>query len=87
MPFHNETGTCDLIIVEVRRDAIYNDPKDERLRGRNRFVASTPHEIPPDIQCSEEEYWRIFLEQTFSLSANGGLEGEAIQSRQDIKWD
>ena len=80
MLFHNETGTCDLIIVEVQRDAIYNDMKDERLRGQNRFVASTPHEIPPDIQCSEEEYWRIFLEQTFFLSANGGLEGKAIQS-------
>ena len=72
--FHNKSRTCDLIIVEVQEGTIHNDLKDKRLGGWNHFIASTPHEIPLDIQCSEEEYWRIFLEQTSSLSANGGRE-------------
>jgi hypothetical protein len=50
VPFQNETGICDLIVVKVRRDAIRIQSE-----GQNRFVASTPHEMPPDIEISEEE--------------------------------
>ena len=51
MPFYNESRICDLIIVEVQGGMIHNNLKDKRLRGQNHFITSTPHEIPPGIQC------------------------------------